>query len=50
LRASTTGQKIDSTPINSAIVADYRARTVGSGALFERARKVLPSGKREVLD
>jgi glutamate-1-semialdehyde 2,1-aminomutase len=29
---------------NSAIVTDYRARTQGSGALFERARKVLPSG------
>src|SRR5258707_10519632 len=29
---------------NSAIVADYRARPPGSGALFERARKVLPSG------
>ena len=31
-------------PTNSAIVTDYRARTQGSGALFERARKVLPSG------
>ena len=31
-------------PTNSAIVTDYRARTPGSGALFERARKVLPSG------
>src|SRR6476661_109570 len=29
---------------NSAIVTDYKARTQGSGALFERARKVLPSG------
>ncbi|HEY6982430.1 aspartate aminotransferase family protein [Reyranella sp.] len=29
---------------NSAIVTDYRARTGGSAALFERARKVLPSG------
>src|SRR5215469_1764124 len=29
---------------NSAIVTDYRARTATSGALFERARKVLPSG------
>ena len=29
---------------NSAIVTDYKARTPGSGALFERARKVLPSG------
>jgi glutamate-1-semialdehyde 2,1-aminomutase len=29
---------------NSAIITDYRARTPGSGALFERARKVLPSG------
>ena len=33
-----------STGTNSAIVTDYRARTQGSGALFERARKVLPSG------
>jgi glutamate-1-semialdehyde 2,1-aminomutase len=31
-------------PTNSAIVTDYKARTQGSGALFERARKVLPSG------
>ena len=31
-------------PTNSAIVTDYRARTPTSGALFERARKVLPSG------
>src|SRR4249920_3832087 len=38
-----TAQKTDSAT-NSAIVADYRARTPGSGALFERARKVLPSG------
>ena len=29
---------------NSAIVTDYKARTKGSGALFERAIKVLPSG------
>ena len=29
---------------NSAIITDYRARTPGSGALFERAHKVLPSG------
>ena len=29
---------------NSAIVTDYTARTRGSGALFERAAKVLPSG------
>src|SRR5260370_20770237 len=29
---------------NSAIVTDYKARTPASGALFERARKVLPSG------
>src|SRR5258707_11041225 len=29
---------------NSTIIADYKARTEGSGALFERARKVLPSG------
>src|SRR5438270_1817488 len=39
-----TAQKTDTTATNSAIVADYRARTGGSGALFERARKVLPSG------
>ena len=25
-------------------MTDYKARTQGSGALFERARKVLPSG------
>src|SRR6202023_4386935 len=31
-------------PTNPAIVTDYKARTPGSGALFERARKVLPSG------
>lgn len=31
-------------PTNSAIVTDYKARTERSGALFERARKVLPSG------
>jgi glutamate-1-semialdehyde 2,1-aminomutase len=31
-------------PTNSAIITDYKARTGGSGALFERARKVLPSG------
>ena len=31
-------------PTNSAIVTDYKARTEKSGALFERARKVLPSG------
>src|SRR5256885_16677966 len=31
-------------PTNSAIVTDYKARTPGSGALFERARMVLPSG------
>jgi glutamate-1-semialdehyde 2,1-aminomutase len=31
-------------PTNSAIVTDYKARTPASGALFERARKVLPSG------
>jgi glutamate-1-semialdehyde 2,1-aminomutase len=29
---------------NSAIVTDYKARTERSGALFERAHKVLPSG------
>jgi glutamate-1-semialdehyde 2,1-aminomutase len=29
---------------NSAIVTDYKAKTPGSGALYERARKVLPSG------
>ena len=39
-----TAAKIDPTATNSAIVADYRARTGGSAALFERARKVLPSG------
>jgi glutamate-1-semialdehyde 2,1-aminomutase len=39
-----TAQKTDSTATNSAIVADYRARTGGSEVLFERARKVLPSG------
>src|SRR3981189_931925 len=38
-----TIQKTDSAT-NSAIVADYRPRTPGAGALFERARKVLPSG------
>src|ERR671923_643565 len=31
-------------PTNSAIITDYRARTPASGALYERARKVLPSG------
>jgi glutamate-1-semialdehyde 2,1-aminomutase len=31
-------------PTNSAIVTDYKARTPASGVLFERARKVLPSG------
>ena len=31
-------------PTNSAIVTDYKARTPGSATLFERARKVLPSG------
>jgi len=31
-------------PTNSAIVTDYKARTQASGALFERAREVLPSG------
>lgn len=39
-----TTQKNDSSSTNSAIVADYRARTGGSAALYERARKVLPSG------
>src|SRR5215470_955891 len=39
-----TAQKTDPTATNSAIVADYRARTGGSAALYERARKVLPSG------
>ena len=39
-----TTQKTDSAATNSAIVADYRARTGGSAALYERARKVLPSG------
>lgn len=37
-------QKNDSSQTNSAIVADYRARTGGSAVLFERAAKVLPSG------
>ena len=37
-------QDADDSRTNSAIVTDYRARTGGSGALFERARKVLPSG------
>jgi glutamate-1-semialdehyde 2,1-aminomutase len=31
-------------PTNSAIITDYRAKTPGSNALHERARKVLPSG------
>ncbi len=31
-------------PTNSAIITDYKTRTPASGALFERARKVLPSG------
>src|ERR1044072_8290451 len=31
-------------PTNSNMVTDYKSRTQGSGALFERARKVLPSG------
>src|SRR6476660_901666 len=31
-------------PTNSAIITDYKAHSPGSGALFERARKVLPSG------
>ncbi|MBV8186687.1 MAG: aminotransferase class III-fold pyridoxal phosphate-dependent enzyme [Alphaproteobacteria bacterium] len=39
-----SAQKSDSMATNSAIVADYKARTGGSAALFERARKVLPSG------
>jgi glutamate-1-semialdehyde 2,1-aminomutase len=39
-----TDSKTDPKATNSAVVADYRARTGGSGALFERARKVLPSG------
>src|SRR5471032_256437 len=39
-----SAQKVDPAATNSAIVADYRARTGGSSALFERARKVLPSG------
>ena len=33
-----------SSATNSAIVTDYRAKTPGSGALFARAHKVLPSG------
>ena len=39
-----TVQKNDSSQTNSAIVADYKARTGKSAALFERAHKVLPSG------
>src|SRR5262245_29647720 len=39
-----TAQKTDTSATNSAIVADYRARTGGSAELYERARKVLPSG------
>src|SRR3954468_15881201 len=35
---------MDSAATNPAIIADYKARTEGSGALFERARQVLPSG------
>ncbi len=31
-------------PTNSTIVADYRARTPGSAALFDRARTLFPSG------
>jgi glutamate-1-semialdehyde 2,1-aminomutase len=34
----------NSGPTNSAIITDYKAKTPGSQALFERARKVLPSG------
>ncbi len=39
-----TAQKNDSSQTNSEIVADYKARTGKSAALFERAHKVLPSG------
>ncbi|MBU8874375.1 aminotransferase class III-fold pyridoxal phosphate-dependent enzyme [Reyranella sp. MMS21-HV4-11] len=39
-----TGQEKDSSQTNSAVVADYKARTGKSAALFERAHKVLPSG------
>jgi len=39
-----SAQKKDSSQTNSAVVADYKARTGGSAALYERARKVLPSG------
>jgi len=35
---------MDGGPTNSTIVADYRQRTPRSEALFERARRVLPSG------
>src|SRR5258708_2939563 len=38
-----TVQKTD-TATNSAIVADYRAPTPASGALLERAGRVLPGG------
>ena len=39
-----TAGNTTSSATNSAIVTDYRAKTPGSGVLFERARKVLPSG------
>ena len=39
-----TAGNTTSSATNSAIVTDYKARTPGSGALFERAHKVLPSG------
>ncbi|WP_425067382.1 aspartate aminotransferase family protein [Reyranella sp.] len=39
-----TVQEKDSSQTNSAVVADYKARTGKSAALFERAHKVLPSG------
>ncbi len=39
-----TVQEKDSSQTNSAVVADYKAKTGKSAALFERAHKVLPSG------
>src|SRR5882757_7120277 len=44
MTAQKTDTAANSAATNSAIVADYRARTGGSEVLFERARKVLPSG------
>ena len=39
-----SAQEKDSSQTNSAVVADYKAKTGKSAALFERAHKVLPSG------